>query len=58
MNDGIVDDDVSDGGLIDVSAISLSDLSDELDETALDHALRRILASSEEHERHNFQAII
>jgi len=51
-------DDIIDGGLIDVSEISLSGLSDEMDETALEHALRRILASSEEHERHNFQAII
>lgn len=53
-----MNDEKSDGGLIDVSGISLSELGDELDETALDHALRRILASSEEHERHNFQAII
>jgi FXSXX-COOH protein len=48
----------TDDGLIDVGGISLSDLSSEMEETALEHALRRILAASEEHERHNFQAII
>jgi FXSXX-COOH protein len=48
----------TDDGLIDVGGISLSDLSTEMEETALEHALRRILAASEEHERHNFQAII
>jgi FXSXX-COOH protein len=51
-------DDVSDGGLIDVSGINLSELSEEVDDSALEQALRRILASSDEHERHNFQAII
>jgi hypothetical protein len=51
-------DDIGDGGLIDVGGIILSELSDEMDESALEHALRRILASSEERERHNFQAII
>lgn len=54
----IMSDDIGDGGLIDVSGFSLSELSDEVDQSALDHALRRILASSEERERHNFQAII
>lgn len=54
----IMNDDIGDGGLIDVSGVSLSELHDELDESALDHALRQILASSDERERHNFQAII
>jgi hypothetical protein len=53
-----MNDDIDDGGLVDVSDFSLSELSDQMDETALQHALRRIIASSEEHERHNFQAII
>jgi FXSXX-COOH protein len=53
-----MNDDTKDDGLIDVSGISLSELSNEMDETALERALRRILTSSDEHERHNFQAII
>ena len=51
-------DDIGDGGLIDVGGVSLSELRDELDESALEDALRQILASSDERERHNFQAII
>lgn len=53
-----MNDDIGDGGLIDVSGVSLSELCAELDESALDQALREILASSDERERHNFQAII
>jgi FXSXX-COOH protein len=50
--------DDTDDGLVDVGGITLSELSNEMEETALEHALRRILAASVEHERHNFQAII
>ncbi len=51
-------DDIGEGGLIDVCGVSLAELLDEMDESALEHALRQILASSDERERHNFQAII
>jgi hypothetical protein len=51
-------EDTVDDGLIDVGGFTLSELGDGMEETALEHALRRILTSSDEHERHNFQAII
>ncbi len=54
----IMSDDIGEGGLIDVCGVSLAELLDEMDESALEHALRQILASSDERERHNFQAII
>lgn len=40
--------DVADGGLIDVRSLGLGDLLDEPDQSSLDRAVERILASSEE----------
>ncbi len=42
-----MDEDMSDCGLIDVSGLSLSDLSDDAKESALATALNRILVSTE-----------
>jgi hypothetical protein len=57
-------DDIADGGLVDVSGLALNDLRDltnlrdENNESCLDRALLRILASSEDDGHHGFQSII
>jgi len=55
-------DDIVDGGLVDVSGLTLNelrDLRDDTDESCLDRALSRILASAEEEEgHHGFQSSI
>jgi FXSXX-COOH protein len=51
-------DNLADGGLIDVSALSLSELLEEVDESSLASALERILAAQQEEGHHGFNANI
>jgi FXSXX-COOH protein len=48
-------DDIADRGLVDVSALTLSELRDERDESSLARALSRILSASEEDRHYGFQ---
>jgi hypothetical protein len=54
----IMSDNLADGGLIDVSALSLSELLEEVDESSLASALERILAAQQEEGHHGFNANI
>jgi FXSXX-COOH protein len=52
-------DSMADGGLIDVSELSLNELLEEVDDSSLTHALHRIFASGDEGaEQHGFQSNI
>ncbi len=51
-------DDTVNGGLIDVSGLSLSELRDEADGSGLASALQRILAVQEEAGHHGFNSTI
>jgi FXSXX-COOH protein len=54
-----VGDSMADGGLIDVSELSLNELLEEVDDSSLAHALHRIFASGDEGaEQHGFQSNI
>lgn len=54
-----MDDSTADGGLIDVSGLSLNELLEEVDESSLAQALHRIFASGDEGmEQYGFQQYI
>jgi FXSXX-COOH protein len=53
-----MNEDVAEGGLVDVSGLDLGDLLTEVDDSSLTRALNRILAAGESGESHWFQASI
>jgi len=53
-----MDEDVADGGLIDVTGLDLGDLLTDVDETSIVRALERILTVNENGGAHWFQASI
>jgi FXSXX-COOH protein len=53
-----MNEDIADGGLIDVSELDLGELLTEADDSSLTKALNRILAVGENGESHWFQASI
>jgi len=53
-----MDKDVTDGGLIDISGLSMGQLLTEADESSLARALDRILASDKDDAYSSFQASI
>jgi FXSXX-COOH protein len=53
-----MNEDIADGGLIDVSGLDMGELLTEVDDSSLTRALNRILAADENGESHWFQASI